>query len=147
MGGWRGHTHPQEQPDLRVGDRLKENIDRLRKEYRSDINEDFIVRSFMMGGRIPAAAVFMDGMANPDQINDFILKPSMQTEAMQNAKPPLAQYAIEHVLAMQDANLTQDWNDVKTAVSEGRTAVLLDGDDHAVLMDTRGFPSRAFLNR
>ena len=143
MGGWRGHAYSQEQPDLRLSDRLEENLDRLRKEYRSDINEDFIVRSFMMGGRIPAAAIFMDGMANPDQINDFILKPSMRTKAMRSAKPPLAQYAVEHVLAMQDANLTQDWNDVKTAVSEGRTAVLIDGDDHAVLMDTRGFPGRS----
>ena len=143
FGGWRGHDAPQEQPDLFVCGSLDENLDRLRAEYRGDINKDIILRPFRMGERVRAAVVFFDGMANADQINDFILKPSMRAGAMRDAVPPIAQYAVEHVLAMQDASLTQDWDEVKTAISEGRSVVFLDGDNHAVVMDTRGFPGRS----
>lgn len=82
-------------------------------------------------------------MANADQINDFILKPSMRPDAMEGADPPLAAYAVEHVLAMQDASLIVNWDEVRTAVAEGRSVVFLEGDDHAVVMDTRGFPGRS----
>lgn len=142
FGGWSGHDNPKEEPALLVSVSLSENLNRLHEEYRGDINSDIKLRPFMMGGRVRAAVAFFDGMANAQQINDFILKPSMQANAMQDAEPPLAQYAIEHVLAMQDASLSRDWNEVKTAVSEGRSVVFLDGEDSAVLMDTRGFPGR-----
>ena len=38
----------------------------------SDINKDIIMRRFSMGGQVRAAVVFFDGMANANQINDFI---------------------------------------------------------------------------
>lgn len=144
FGGWRGSDREDPAaPELFVSRSLDENLRRLREEYRGDINSDIILRRFSMGGRVRAAVAFFDGMANADQINDFILKPSMRPDAMEGADPPLAAYAVEHVLAMQDASLIVDWDEVRTAVAEGRSVVFLEGDDHAVVMDTRGFPGRS----
>jgi spore germination protein KA len=122
---------------------LKENKKRLSAELRGKINTDLILRPFLMGGRVPALAAFLNGMADSDQINDFILKPAMRPGCMDGAGNSPAAFAFHSVFAMQEAELTRSFETVKTAVEEGRTAVLIEGDSRAVLMDTRGFASRS----
>ena len=41
MGGWRGHAYSQEQLDLRLSDRLEENLDCLCTYSESQYDEDF----------------------------------------------------------------------------------------------------------
>ena len=148
FGGWRMQDpaepggQAREHATLFVSNSLDDNLEHLQQEYRSDINKDIIMRRFSMGGQVRAAVVFFDGMANANQINDFILKPAMRQDAMRGATQPPARHAVEHVIAMQDATVIQDWGEVKTAIGDGRCVVFFDGDDHVVVMDTRGFPGR-----
>lgn len=148
FGGWRMQDpaepggQAREHATLFVSNSLDDNLEHLQQEYRSDINKDIIMRRFSMGGQVRAAVVFFDGMANANQINDFILKPAMRPDAMRGATQPPARHAVEHVIAMQDATVIQDWDEVKTAIGDGRCVVFFDGDDHVVVMDTRGFPGR-----
>ncbi len=146
FGGWRSgarQTARRESAVPPVSAQLEENLRRLSGEYRRDITTDLILRRFSLGGRVRAAVAFFDGMADAARINDFILRPAMRRGALSGAgDAPLAQFVLEHVLAMQDASLTADWEEVRTAVSEGRCALLVDGDAQAIVMDTRGFPGR-----
>ncbi len=122
---------------------VQANYDRLKKEFRGEINPDLILRKFLFAGKIPALAAFINGMAGETQINDFILRPGMRANAPDCKEDQLAQYAMDRVFCMQEAELTNSWESMKDAVEEGRTAVFLEGDPRAVLMDTRDFASRS----
>lgn len=147
-GGW--HERPQDFQDGRhtnktpppVSASVEENRARLSRELRGKINPDLILRSFLFAGQIPALAAFYNGMADEKLINDFILRPGMRHRELPRDEQHRAQFAMERVFSMQEVELTGDWLDMKDAVEEGRTAVFLEGDCHAVLMDTRGFKSR-----
>lgn len=122
---------------------VDENEKRLKQEYRSEINPDVLLRRFMLGGNILALVACINGMADGTQINDFILRQGMRPGCMQGAGENKSQFAVDHVFAQQEAALSNDWNEIKKAISEGRTAVFIEGDPQAVLMDTRGFERRS----
>ena len=99
--------------------------------------------AFRWVGRCARGRRVLRRMADAARINDFILRPAMRRGAFPApAMRRLRSSCSEHVLAMQDAALTADWEEVRTAVSEGRCALLVDGDAQAIVMDTRGFPGR-----
>lgn len=147
-GGWRENAQaqtkapPTDRPDT-IDASLDAVKERLKRELRGSINTDVILRAFKLGGAVPALAIFLNGMADEDQINDFILKPAMRRGCIEGVETPLAQYAMENVFAMQEAVLSPSWSELKNAVEEGRTAVCIEGEAQAVLMDTRGYASRS----
>lgn len=144
LGGWPDSQESKEEPPAPpASSSLTENENRLKKEYYKDINPDILLRRFMLGGTIPALAVCINGMASTTQVNDFILRQGMVSGCMMAAGANLAQYALEHVFAHQDASLENDWSKIKMAICEGRTVVFIEGDNQAVLMDTRGFEKRS----
>ncbi len=122
---------------------LAENEQRVRDDFHVEINPDILLRRFALGGKVQALAVCVTGMVANIQVNDFILRQGMQPGCMDgSAEGTLAQYAVERVFAQQEAALSANWDEIKTAILEGRTAVFLEGDDKVVLMETRGFVSR-----
>ncbi len=146
-GGWQERVKPGPEPEAEQNDAISTSVqanrDRLSEELRGEINPDLILRTFLFAGQFPAMAAFLNGMANEKLINDFILRPGMRTRKLDCAENERAQFALNRVFSMQEAELTDSWLDAKTAIEEGRTAVFLEGDSHAVLMDTRGFVSRS----
>mgnify|MGYP000762788709 FL=1 len=141
--GKQAETPLPEQEDTRkVCRTLAENEERLRLGFRADINPDLILRPFMLGGKIPALLAYLNGMADADQVSDFILREGMRPRCVDQAEGTLAQYAIENVFTMGEAEQSDAWAEVKKAVMEGRTAVFFEGSEQAVLMDTRGFEHR-----
>ena len=133
---------PERENAEKVSGSLAENEARLKSVFRADINPDLILRRFMMGGKTPAFLVYLNGMADAEQVSDFILRDGMRPGCMEQAEEPLAQYAIENVFTMGEAETDEAWDEVKRAVMEGRTAVFIEGSEKAILMDTRGFEHR-----
>lgn len=133
-------SKPQKKP---VDASLEINIDRIYNEFRKDINPDLIIRRFMLGGLVPAAAAFINGMADGNNINDFILRSGMRKGSLEGAQGSLAKFAIENIFAVNEANPETDWNKVMEAITEGQTAVFIDTDTSAIIVDTRGFEKRS----
>lgn len=143
FGGWQEQRKPKQAEDTRISTELSENVARLKREFSAEINTDLNLREVTAGGRTPLVLVFMNGMADEDQIDDFILKPVLKPVLPPVPERGKADFFLRHIFAMQEAALTKDWSELKTAVLEGRSAVLIQGDDEAVLMDTRGFACRS----
>ena len=101
-----------------------------------------IQRTFRLGGTVRALAVSMNGMADDRLIADFILRPAFRTRVDGVAPTDLPLYFCEHALSMHETELTQSRETAEQAITEGRTAILIDGADRAILCDTRGFVSR-----
>lgn len=145
MFGGAKRRAPQEKdgPESPADKSLAVNKARIEKLFRAKINPDIILREFLLRPDIHALAVFVNGMADADQINDFILKPAMHSRLKRPKEMRLSDFAESSVFAMQETELTSDWDTIVSAILEGRTAVFLDGDDCVVVMDTRGFASRS----
>ncbi len=127
--------------DRTVSPFLAENRRRLEGAFYHEVNTDLILRDFRFCGSVNALAVFLNGMADGDRISDFILKRAMECPLLRDGRD-LVDYAVRAVFSLQEAEKTDRWAQVEGAVLEGRTAVLLEGEREAILLDTRGYACR-----
>ena len=79
FGGWRYAEEQKQEEKQTVAPSFSENIGRIKESFRADINPDIIIRRFAAGGRVEAAAVFMNGMADAETINDYVLRETMKS--------------------------------------------------------------------
>ncbi|MDO4565570.1 MAG: spore germination protein [Clostridia bacterium] len=139
---WQEESIPKRPQERSVSASLEENLALLKKEYRQDINSDLILRRMMFGGKIKACVAFMNGMADENQVSDFIIRPALRLESFETTTP-LAVFAEQSVFCMQETERSSDWRLIEQAVSEGRSVVFFEGETETVIMDTRGFASRS----
>jgi len=136
-----GRAAPEE--DTRSAPASLEDCIRLvRQDFRADINKDLIIRRFRIGGRLRAAAVFLNGMSDGKSINEFILREAMGVELPEGVAPPCAGYLIENVFTACDVAVSGQWQAIKQGIADGRAAVFVEGEGQAILLDTRGYEYR-----
>ncbi len=121
--------------------RLNANRKTLYALFHGADNTDLILKAFRIGGSREALAASLNGMADETKIGDFILRPCHRAAA-DAPKHGVIPYLTESVLTMSETECSADWQTVVTAITEGRTAILVDGETQAILCDTRGFVSR-----
>jgi len=131
----------QGQRKAEVDSSLEENLQCIKNDYCTDINPDVIVRRFTMGGKLPAAAVFINGMAKREMINDFIIRESMHKPVPD--QPPYAQYLINSVLSNCEMSTEKNWDKIKKNINDGLAVVMVEGEAVAMIADTRGYEYRA----
>ena len=119
---------------------LDENVSRFRRLLFSSINSDAQFR-FVKCGDTRLCALYIEGMADDRKISDFILRACAE-HVPAPAKAIDAAYLMENVLEIAQCEAEQRVSNVVDAVVTGMTAVLIDGCDEAVLLETRGYPAR-----
>ena len=125
-----------------IGARLEANRKRLISLFHGADNTDLVLKPFCIGRRVRAIAAILNGMADETKIGDFILRPCHNTDAAALPKRGTAAYLSENVITMTETECARDWQTIVTAITEGRTAVFVEGEKEAILCDTRGFVSR-----
>lgn len=124
-----------------VSSALETNLERIKNDFSTDINPDVVVRRFTMGGNLPAAVVFINGMAKREMINDFIIRESMNKPVPE--QPPYAQYLINNVFSNCEMSTEKNWDKIKGNINDGLTVVFVEGEPTAMVADTRGYEYRA----
>lgn len=129
-----------------IGSRIPRSLDAakrlLTETFGGKQNADLNLRAFSIGGAIDALAVSLCGMADAKRIDEFIILPAQQAGARQKPAPN-EEALLASVFALSEGEIEDDYRRCVSAVTEGRTAVLLAGRGRALLFDTRGFVSRA----
>ncbi|MCA0758489.1 spore germination protein [Paenibacillus sp. N4] len=129
-------------PPISAG--LADNLAYLRQELGD--SPDMIVRTFEIGGnRIPAGAVYMDGITDKDMVNEYILKSLMieAGEAMNpDEKPDILAYLKANALTIGEVHLLKDWDCIILSVLSGDTVIFLDGSPEAISGNTKGGEQR-----
>jgi spore germination protein KA len=141
FGGWRYAEEQKQEEKQTVAPSFSENIGRIKESFRADINPDIIIRRFAAGGRVEAAAVFMNGMADAETINDYVLRETMKKPLPD--KPPYIDYMIKNVLTAGDVSMESDWYKVKRAITDGQTVMFVGDEERAAIIDTRGYEHRS----
>ena len=140
LGGWRYAEEQKREEKQAVAPSLSENIGRIKEQFRADINPDIIIRRFIAGRQVDAAAVFMNGMADAEIINDHVLREIMKKPLPESS--PYIDYIMKNVLTAGDVSVEDDWYKVKRAITDGQTVLFVGDEERAVIIDTRGYEHR-----
>lgn len=130
------------QEEYGVFDTLEANEKYLRIKLRADINPDVIIRKFRIGGKLSAFAVYLTGMADTKRIGELVLREAMRPESMKDAQGDMIQFIIENVFAMAESKAEGKMAAVCSGILDGLTCVFVEGQNRAVLMDTRSYEHR-----
>lgn len=114
------------------------NLTTLKNALRSDESFDLVERSLVLSKR-KAALFFIDGFIK-DDIIEKILEFFYKNLSDENFKS--AQYFSESAVPYVEVETSGDIKKICTNVLSGYAALLVEGFDKAILMDTRTYPQR-----
>ncbi|TDA68331.1 MAG: spore germination protein [Clostridia bacterium] len=125
-------------PKLHLQRSLEANLKSVQEEL--DHPYDLVIRKFRRGGSqaLPAAAAWINGLANEVAIDQQIQRPLM-FEAWNAAGPGAL---ADHALTLGGLQTTEDLRQVVAALLAGDTAILVHGAARAYLASTPGWPAR-----
>lgn len=114
------------------------NLTKLKNALRSDESFDLVERSLVLGSR-KAALFFIDGFIK-DDIIEKILEFFYKNLSDENFKS--AQYFSQSAVPYVEVETSGDIKIICTNVLSGYAALLVEGFDSVILMDTRTYPQR-----
>lgn len=119
-------------------DNYTENLRKIAKSLRSDKSFDLVERDIIINGR-NAAMFFIDGFIK-DDIAEKILEFFYKNVTDKNFKS--ADYFAKSSVPYVEVETTDDIPKLCTEVLSGITALIIEGFDKAILLDTRTYPQR-----
>ena len=144
-----------------ISSSLDINLNNLKLRYTASINSDIILREFNIhvnNRTYKALIVCIDGMIDSDLVNNFLLRPLMQTnskskvppkkinlngiEITQNIKIDLKKYIHDALVPQNDINEAKTLDELISGVNIGNCALLVDTVDTGILVDVKGYKAR-----
>lgn len=141
---------------------LDVNLDYIKVQYNTLINSDIKLREFKLtikGKDYKAALLFIDGMIDSNNINDFILKPLMYKKPISQNQNPcvvtnnitvrrvkkfnLENYILDCLIPQNTIKKSSEFNDIFSSVNMGDCALFIDTLPVAFTIDVKGFESRS----
>lgn len=137
---------------------LDENLTNLKVRYNSLINSDIILREFTLnlnGTSYNSSIVCIDGMINSELINNFLLRPLMESskssaktidvngvKIKKSKKIDLASYIENCLVPQNDINKVSNLDELIDSVNAGDCALLVDTLNVAFVVDVKGYKAR-----
>lgn len=119
---------------------LKENLGRLRDVLGVDTSFDVLVRELRVGGR-DAALVFIDGLVK-DKATVDVIGFLLQLERSDLAPDPVKKL-LARGIPYFEIETVHTLDEVVDQVLSGPMALLLDGQEEALILDLREYPTRS----
>lgn len=146
-------------PDRDVFATLDENYDYLKVQFNSLINSDVILRPFTIsiaGKNYSALFVGIDGMISSSLVNNFLLRPLMESNSSQSKtqctkngvqfrkvkKVNIEDYIFDKLLPQNTVKKFTKFSEIAKSVSSGDCALFVDTLRIAFVIDVKGFESR-----
>jgi spore germination protein KA len=111
---------------------LDDNLLAIQNVFAKDT--DFSSRRFHIGGRISAAVIFISSLADKEVVNRDIIHP-LQVLIMPDTHSGL-EWLLEEVLYDCSCQTATERKPVLDALLQGKTVLLVDGEEQAVILDT-----------
>lgn len=119
---------------------LEKNLRRLEAIFGHD--PDFATRRFRIGGRVAAAALFLEGMVERPLLTENLLKPLVQYRPEPGARLTPA-FLAESVITMPVQRKVADLHAVCDHVLDGCVVLLVDGEREGLALKAVGYEKRS----
>lgn len=166
-------TYENQQPEneklenQNIYNSLSVNLEFMKSKYNVLINKDIVIREFTLTAHnktYSAFIMYIDGMINTSDINDFILKPLMlknkantytdETETQKIAvtknisvkrtkKFNLEEYIYSSLMPQNSVKKVSAFKDISDSINLGNTALFIDTLDIAFDIELKGFEKRS----
>ena len=118
---------------------VNENIRTIKKDMGVGVSFDVIYRTIQVGGK-DAAIFFIDGFCK-DEVMQKMLQYFMDMKPEE--LPTEAWGMLKSKVPYVEVDLAQEIEKVETMVLSGMFALVVDGFDSAIMLDTRTYPARS----
>lgn len=142
-----GRQQAESAPPLLLSQNLQENLDAI-----TDLlgyPHDLLVRSFFIGNTHHSGAVVcIDGLANCDMVENQILSNiqlmiTTAGKAMPAEPDEIVSLLYEEVLSVMEIKQTDSLGTILDCVLTGDTALFVDGTTQVIIIDSKGWKTRA----
>jgi stage V sporulation protein AF len=124
---------------IKISKKLQENIEFIKQELDVDNNFDVILREIKIGGK-DAAFLFIDGLVK-DYETLKILELLMHLPREETVPNTINKLVREHI-GYIEVETVESITDLINQVLAGPLAILVDGQDEAIILDVREYPAR-----
>ncbi len=137
-----GHAQKEAMPNL--SRRLNVNLDNVRSIFAVPANQDVVIREFTVLEQKKAFLVYVDGMADKEVVNNFVLRQLMERAAERSPRRGNAiQFVAENLLSVNQLKRSDRFSEIAHQVMNGLTALFIDGCAECLLVESRGYEKRA----
>ena len=154
---------PEDSTSKIIYSNINKNLDYIKSVYNTLINSDIVLREFdLMAGnnKYKAFLLYIDGMADSDLINEFILKALMPRNnnsiyvSEKNKKQPnlitkknkefdLNNYIYTNLMPQNSVKYETNFSNIIEGVNSGNCALFVDSISSAFDIDVKGFKQRS----
>jgi spore germination protein KA len=120
---------------------LDENVRRLQKEFEGD---ETLRTRFVENQRNPGVRcclLYTDSMVDNQLVNDHIIRP-IHLFDLKLATPCILDVLMDKVVQVNEMEKSSDWSEMLEAIAYGDTVLLAQGCAEALVLNTKGWPSR-----
>lgn len=121
---------------------LATDIPRLKQIFAKEQDADVQFRAFRFF-EADACLIYIDGLVNADWLQDFVLRPGMQSAAWNGPPEQRLTHAIQTQLPIASVTTTTQVPEAVRNVLSGMTALMIDGCPEIAVMESRKYPTRA----
>lgn len=144
-----------------VSSKLNSNLEYLKVKYNMLINSDIKIREFILSFhnvKIPAFILYIDGMVNSKDINDFVLQPLLLrnsikmkdsskelTTAEKNKyiKTNLENFLFSSLIPQNSVSKEVEFSEIISKVNNGFCALFVDSISCSLCIEAKGFQTRS----
>ncbi len=146
-----------------VSTTLKHNLDYLKVKYNMLINNDIKIREFSLNfqkKKYPAFILYIDGMVNGDNINNFILKPILLKSSIKMEDPvkksenslktkntpsknDLENFLYSNLIPQNSISKENEFKNIIPKINAGFCALFVESINVSFCIEAKGFKTRS----
>ena len=139
--------NPPVDSENETGEYLTANLAHNRKILESifglPVNKDVVIRDFTIASlKKKALLIYIDGLSDRNTQNFAVLQPLMLLSRGRLETDEPIDIAYERLVPGQQVEKSKKLEDVINGILDGSTALLIDGSDEAIIIDTKGWEHR-----
>ncbi len=120
-----------------ISTNLNQNLEYIKELFCFGKNKDIIIREFRSIGGAKCFLAYIDGMADTNGMNDFIIRPIMASR-----ETPM-QFDLFGTLEYNNVEVQTDLDKAADSILQGDTMVLADGLNKCAIVETKSFDKRS----
>ncbi|MET3576691.1 spore germination protein [Bhargavaea ullalensis] len=125
-------------------DSLDCNVDQFKAEFRYPENSALKFRELLIPSvNRRAMVLFVDGAADTVQINDYVIRPLLETDRKMEGLQSLPVEIKNNILTGSGSELLEGFPQAIKKLVNGSTIILVDGEEQAIVVETEGFENRS----
>ena len=130
---------------------LNSNLEYLKSKYNTLLNSDIIIREFNMSANnkeYKAFVIYIDGLADYNSINDFVLEPLMLRKKQNNSifQNNLAEYIDNCLLPQTSVKKIYEFDKALSSINSGNCLLFIDTLNIAFDIDVKSYNQRSINN-